>query len=820
MMLKVEAYGGNGNEELSQPVLHVCLATAAAASETGVCLTVGRKEGLVQFEQDKSVSRREHCIFRFVSTTDSAFPCQTPEQNEAVDSLHHLAVVLENQGKLGTILVHEPEDQPERKTKKTSTNDDDDSATVDSAATMDDGDVVPGFASQASASVNATAAAAMAPSTVLSKVAQNRLGEEVTKQVRLDFLGPGQNRILLPLKNPNGRVIVQCGKLGSTLIITRLEPIRFVRSGFTSKKKLQWLEKLHWIGAHEVTSWSLDKTNSHKNDDAEGGDKGIAVLVTPKQEASGKQLAAWSLHIPIVAPTYMEALLDRTDSSLRLPDPNDYEPPGKKKNTFWTDVTPDQTLLQGTTFLSTGADADFELLAAAAGSSVFKLYKSKSPEQDLKPIGEGCFGLDMPRRKMTKTLKKHHIPLVSLKKIAQVIVEQNPKLIHPSFEKVISQAKQTQTMPLPTGRGGTERSQARNEEKDDDCEEKDDDCDTVKRPRLAERHGAVTRSDKAKCEDDEEDDRLQRPKRVEKRETAAYSDKAKHKQTKTSSYGTSKSTATGKDNMIVDDVSRKNESADKEIDMDTSRTGTSRLPLQDKSSMDIDDDENDEIRGGLNKAQAAKPKTTQLSSDREGGIQSDSNQPPGSKKQERVRETQKKRYTEKTESQSNKRKQMTVSDAQRTSARQLSAHTSKGWLEVAPKAGKQRRKLLRSPEEIKEMTGYDEVLPAAETKIMPGLVGQPMGPTTVVVKDGVRDFRAFRKNIVPRSGGNDNTLGSSIEDGNSQGSYRLRLHRPKESAGEHYEFEEQRRALEEQQRRADALFRDSGGRTAASRRRR
>ena len=274
MMLKVEAYAA-GSDEPVQPVLHICLATADP--ETGVCLSVGRKEGLVRFEHDKSVSRRDHCLLRFVSSTESAFPCQNPEQSDAVDSMHNLAVVLQNQGKLGSVLIHEPEKQLDKK-EKPSPGKDDDSATLDSAATMDDVDAGP-----LTGNTSSLVSSAGPPGAALSQAAIRLLGSDMVDQVRLDVLGTEQTRVLSPLSLPNGRIIVQCGKLGSTIVITRLDTLTFVRSGFGSKKILPWLKKLHWIGAHEVTPWSTNSIHSTNDSDAEAGAfvQAIGCMVSP-----------------------------------------------------------------------------------------------------------------------------------------------------------------------------------------------------------------------------------------------------------------------------------------------------------------------------------------------------------------------------------------------------------------------------------------------------------------------------------------------------------------------------------------------------------
>ncbi|KAL7581162.1 hypothetical protein ACA910_005951 [Epithemia clementina (nom. ined.)] len=757
MMLKVEAFAG-GSDQAIQPTLHICLATADP--ETGVCLTVGRKEGLVQFEQDKSVSRRDHTILRFVSTTESAFPCQNPEQTEAVDSLHHLAVVLENQGKLGTVLVHEPvQQQPSEPKKKKAKKDDDDSATVDSAETMDDEDAgVGGLASQAS-SANASIGS------VLSKAAQRTLGAELTKQVRLDFLGAGQSRILLPLRYAKGRVIVQCGKLGSTIIITRLDTFSFVRSGFTSKKKLPWVEKAHWFGGHEVTSWSINHNNN--NDSSDSGEEEVNLLVTPSQEASSKQLAAWSRHIPIVAPSFMEALLERTDPSLPLPDPKDHGL--ESKIHFWKAVTPDPNLLRGTKFLSTKAHDDLELLVAAAGSTAVKLYESESPEHDIKLLQRGCYGLDVPRRKLTTLLKECNIPLVSVRTIAEVISTQNPLLIHPSFKDVVTSCSRPNNEASSTNAETNDSKVTGHEGGDDNA-----------------RHKPPLRKS---------------PRRGENIVTTEGNEPQQSLTTKSASTTNQNE---GKGSTTIDLDAKETTKLDARQDsrvLENAHEASCALDKNENAEqMQMDNESDDDEIGWKRK----KSKASSVAKPSEMKTQSESRS--------------------NTAMQTTKRKDKDSSNVQQVSRQKRVLTSNDGWLQVAPKQAKKRRDLVRSVDEIKELAGYDEVLPPAKTKTVRVMIGQANGETTANGKGqanergGVPDFRAFRKNSVAQTslGTDTNTTGTPSP---SQGSYRLRVHRPKESAGEQYEFEEQRQALEEQQRRAEALFRDAGARTAAGRRR-
>ena len=385
MLLKIEAYPSGTTLESWQPQpLHVCLATA---SNEGVAWAVGRKEGLVMFEKDKSVSRKDHCVFRFVSTTheERAAACQTPEETDAVDPLHNLALVVENNGKLGTVLVHEPamnENALDATSSSTKKNADDDSATTASAAT----------AQEHAASQMSSGGA------VLSPVGRQVLGAEQADRVRLEHLGTGAKRVLKPLRHEKGRMIVQCGKFGSTIIITRVETLFILRSGIPKREKF---EHLDWFGAHELEEWRADQP--------------ISILVTNKKISNTKILSAWSQGKPIVTPSFFEAFVARTDPSDPLPQTQDFLAPGDHA-TFWNDK-PNPQLLMGATFLATKKGEDAELLVRCAGASIVQLFESDEPEQYVKELMDKgpCFALDVSRRKLVTLVKKLGVPVVTAK---------------------------------------------------------------------------------------------------------------------------------------------------------------------------------------------------------------------------------------------------------------------------------------------------------------------------------------------------------------------------------------------------------------------
>ena len=125
--------------------------------------------------------------------------------------------------------------------------------------------------------------------------------------------------------------------------------------------------------------------------------------------------------------------------------------------------------------------------------------------------------------------------------------------------------------------------------------------------------------------------------------------------------------------------------------------------------------------------------------------------------------------------------------------------------------GQQRRQYARSTDEIKEATGLEEVREVAPTYRVKGMVvHNPLNASAqqaqepVAAADVGPNFKAFRKNAVPVP---------------RQASIRFRAVLPKES--EHQlELEAQREAIDEQQRRADELFRDQRVPSAGRRRRR
>jgi hypothetical protein len=132
-----------------------------------------------------------------------------------------------------------------------------------------------------------------------------------------------------------------------------------------------------------------------------------------------------------------------------------------------------------------------------------------------------------------------------------------------------------------------------------------------------------------------------------------------------------------------------------------------------------------------------------------------------------------------------------------------------GWSVAAPK-GKRRRAYISSKEEMMEATGCDDLSGVAPTETEKGMVLAPMQqPNRFTSRSSGRaDFKRFRKNPVVRA-----PARSRIQ---------LRAVLPRVPEKLQGQFDEQQRALEEQQQKADELFgeaRDARRKTASSRRR-
>lgn len=406
-------------------------------------------------------------------------PCTTPDQVQACHaSDDHQYVVLRNIGKLGSYLVWNqaiqcPPTSPD--------NNDDDSD--DSSATADETDPVrlPKSSSQAVLRMSeseavvldvacsevskqwcaAFAAASQNPLHNNKEASNTSSKETLAVAPRLKLIAADESIVLealsvypkthssdnnKPVAHPSlhhhqqqsKTVIVQCGKLGTTIVIQRVL-LRFVvaTDAKPAMAKLEpLLQSVLGCQIHD-TLWEESEKNDHQLHD-NSSSNGM-YLVTETYAATHKQLAAWSAGIPLVTPAFVAALLNRASPGEPWPNAQQYTPQDSHtRSRFWLQPA-NPKLWSSLTFLSLQSD-DNEALIRAAGAKIVRLYDYvdvSAADQDVEPdvssvrqvlsqeraLSSLCFAMESKTR-TTKLLKQIGIPLFSDKQLARGISQQ------------------------------------------------------------------------------------------------------------------------------------------------------------------------------------------------------------------------------------------------------------------------------------------------------------------------------------------------------------------------------------------------------------
>lgn len=325
-------------------------------------LAVGRREPAdVLLPQDRSVSR-VHCRIHFVPRRTTGGGQVSPPKSKqprriksGTDEDNHplsYEAVLENVSKTGCYIV------VRRKTTQPPTNNHSDD--IDSDATDVEDNHPMGPATQAPATQAASATQRFetqgtsqpqgvpgAPTLTMS---------EATMQILSTFLHQNPNDYELvevpahrsfaleALRDPKGTVVIQCGKLGSTLRVTRRTMVLLNK---TKAPKVQFsTDLLIGVGAQLADDRRFDPPCTH--------------LVTHLCSSTPSQLSAWCRRVPLVAPSYLHAWADRRHPNDPVPSEADHRP--KATEEYWARDPPDWT---GWTFLAEEPTkaADEELLA-------------------------------------------------------------------------------------------------------------------------------------------------------------------------------------------------------------------------------------------------------------------------------------------------------------------------------------------------------------------------------------------------------------------------------------------------------------------------
>jgi hypothetical protein len=714
-MYKVEVYGFDGTslnvDHPSSGIYYTCL--QPSEQQAGTLFTMGRKRGDCQVVHDQSVSR-DHLRLTLVTAnktilesssllTAKPAPCDrsTPEQIEACqNSKYHTALVLTSLGKFGTyrVVITQPENQVDHDhlQEKPNENDDDSATTADSQAIA---------ASQLSQQ--------LANTVPLSPITKKLIGNAKAK---LECIEANKSIVLYPEGDTDMDhfpVILQCGKMGTTVVITKIE-IRLVPSGL-AKKELEAIQHSLFAINAVIDPEIPDSSSFH----VALSKKSISwtYLVTPEYKAGINHLTAWCRNIPFVNVGFVHALLARTSPSSSLPDPSEFAPEPDPHSNLWQQKTPNPNLWSSCTFLSVSPkqDGQYEKLVAAAGGNVHCFYDSDgvpfSDEEAMQQTRQlqkksACFCIG-GRRKLTKMLQEEGVPIISSKEFALAIIEQrliqNPLSGNP-IGYIVSSIK-----PEEKGSLASLSTEVSNSE--------------------------LTDVDKSHTQDSARQLVKDRDKQTEA-EVNADGVKAR----RTSRKESSMQQASDNDNFSVADTGRK-----------------------DENEMEIPDISQD-VRACHETATEGMPAETIALKTRKPILE----------------------------------KALNVRNQRNRPCPRMSATEMKqgGWIPALPKT---RGKFIRSAEEIKESTGWEEVRTAAPTDIIEGLIVYNSSVTSQFAErsncpaaHAGPNFKRFRKNSVPVP------CSSYIK---------LRSVLPKESEYQR-DVEEQRHAIEEQQRRADELFSD------------
>ncbi|GAX09998.1 hypothetical protein FisN_11Lh007 [Fistulifera solaris] len=392
MLIHIEIYSTEWTRgEPPQQQFHASLATSKSNDRL---LTIGRKDGDVLLT-DKSVSR-EHVILKVASTInrEKTYLASTPEEKAACEEDDDgLCLVLHNVGKLGTYLCME-EDR-----EHNSLNNGEDSSGTDET---DDEEAIK--ASQKDQN----------PVMVSAATKQFFHG----KPVRLKEIS--SPLVLKALSKNDGRVVLQCGKLGTTIVLTR-KVIEVLVSGTGPHGYSDWKKaNFYKLGLRQSSRFVLGRTS---------------MVLSQKRKLSLHQISAWSRNLPIVTFDYLYAYVNAR-KSLSDPlfplNPKDYEP-AADTHQFWGNLA-DPKLLSSCTLLST-AESDMKTLAEAAGATVEKLYDEGSKTSTAEMVKRAqlildstphCFGLfeKRPKKVDTELQGKAELRLVKSEDFVFAIMEQ------------------------------------------------------------------------------------------------------------------------------------------------------------------------------------------------------------------------------------------------------------------------------------------------------------------------------------------------------------------------------------------------------------
>ena len=771
-MFRVDVYRPKEATPSSSP-LYACLATA---SENGQLFTVGRKNATILFETDKSVSR-DHLHLYLMShhkehqtaleDNKYAAAAMVPESKEEIEACQQnnslgMALLVKNFGKFGSAVVAiEPKSADEddgTEEKKPSENDSE--TDVGGSDTEDESQkktapnefglpVVPGLTW-----FDQTKAVVQQFSSKDFKLTAKKL------DFKESFVVPGKACTIL----------IECGQVGSLLVLTRLD-LTICKSVVSVKDAALWKKQAYTVGADWIEKDAEIMIQKKKQEPSTKGGPPTLYMVTREQrEPVAKHLIAWLLDIPIVTIGFMDALIQRKSIKDPWPKLEDFAPSNKATkedidDNFWDEKYPTKARVwESCTYLcSSDTQKELELLVRAAGGRAISLYSMKVAEakeyvekltED--PDQKNClFSIPPPsksgRSSVVSWIKSQGIPLFSNKDIVRSLcrqkLPQDKNGEHVVGREVVVVAEAGEKQKEKVD----EKSSTSSRKVDKKSSEWDNKADTKE-----------TISDKAKPP--EETSKPSEPESISKK--TARSPKRKRSGSEADDSAV---------NLEDDEVGIQSKKTCKDK-KENQRAMEALSPLQEEEdSMDLDEPKAD------NKEEPEEMENR--------------------RKKKRSREDEEEERPKATSKKGKEVSSSHIEVQQEGSGKARLETTDDGWLVAAPKDELRRREYLKPREQIIENCSLEKPPEAGETVVCTGLVCRKYDPNrnyraaSIGMKSsGGKDFKKFRKNPIIKGG-------SRIQ---------LRSVLPKETVRQK-QLEQQQRALEAQQRKADELFHGDGG---------
>jgi hypothetical protein len=330
--------------------------------------SMGRKQGNYHITTDRSVSREHLKLFNMVSTTGITTTTTAQETDTTTKKKKDCCIRIQNVGKLLSSLVIEEiiTDEPTTDSTDPRHQEDDDIKDDSSDTTVDESHI------SRHQNINRNCSKYHAPhtsqhqrssqqsiqddvdlSTITKHLTQralsNTVGSNRHYSVRLQSMGvdetiaigfsdttgtDGSNPKCLATKQYGDddsydwyshpkRIIIQCGKLGTTLVLRRVS-LRFVASRLPMK---QFLSDTQWNIEHTLggtvqesfdvptdvvtTNNNYTKGYQSKDDAEDDSNTNPTYLISSEYHGSPKHLIAWCRNIPIVRPTFVTTLIQQ-----------------------------------------------------------------------------------------------------------------------------------------------------------------------------------------------------------------------------------------------------------------------------------------------------------------------------------------------------------------------------------------------------------------------------------------------------------------------------------------------------------------------------